>query len=232
MSLLDRIARNRPGFDGLPHAIWMRLFAGVFLTFAPVMVLSVSTLAPQRSASSLTFWMIVSGAVGLLWAITFMLRSKGLVVTLIIVQLTVVVMFAANWPPGFGIGRPRPSVWSFVIMACVGGGYALIVWFLRIQGAMRERAQAELDLARRIHSTLVPAISLKTGSVEVHGRSVPSSEMGGDLIDVVSHKTGVDIYLADVSGTVSVPESSWRWSRARSGRVFSPTLRSIVSSPT
>jgi sigma-B regulation protein RsbU (phosphoserine phosphatase) len=47
---------------------------------------------------------------------------------------------------------------------------------------------------------LVPAIAFGNGRIEVLGASAPSTEMGGDLIDVVDHGEATDLFVADVSG--------------------------------
>ncbi len=60
--------------------------------------------------------------------------------------------------------------------------------------------ETELSLAHAIQSTLVPTISFENKSFEAYGRSIPSSEMGGDIIDVVESERCLLAYVADVSG--------------------------------
>ena len=57
-----------------------------------------------------------------------------------------------------------------------------------------------MELAAEIHHVLVPAIDTKIGEFEFYGRSVPSGEVGGDLIDVFQNDHGWIAYVADVSG--------------------------------
>lgn len=47
---------------------------------------------------------------------------------------------------------------------------------------------------------LVPTINTKLGGFEFYGRSTPSGEVGGDLIDVAGTDDSWVAYLADVSG--------------------------------
>jgi serine phosphatase RsbU (regulator of sigma subunit) len=82
----------------------------------------------------------------------------------------------------------------------LASGYVFTIRFVRRIESTAARARAELDLAKQIHESVVPPVSLRTSCVEVFGRSDPSSEMGGDLIDAIERRAGVDIYLADVSG--------------------------------
>jgi serine phosphatase RsbU (regulator of sigma subunit) len=60
--------------------------------------------------------------------------------------------------------------------------------------------QTELSLAHGIQATLVPTVSFQNASFELYGKSIPSTEMGGDLIDVIESDGGLVAYVADISG--------------------------------
>ena len=62
------------------------------------------------------------------------------------------------------------------------------------------RMQTELSLAHGIQATLVPTLSFETPRFEVYGKSIPSTEMGGDLIDVIQSDGSLLAYVADISG--------------------------------
>jgi serine phosphatase RsbU (regulator of sigma subunit) len=79
-------------------------------------------------------------------------------------------------------------------------GYVLFIAFIKGQGRRTLRLMTEMDLARRIHASLVPAIERADRRFEVDAFSAASSEMGGDLVDVVDHGATTDFVLADVSG--------------------------------
>src|SRR4029077_21199722 len=79
-------------------------------------------------------------------------------------------------------------------------GFALFVRFIRGEGVRQTRLRIEMDLAREIHVSLVPPIVLETAAVEVRGRSTPSSEVGGDLVDAFERGSGVAACAADVAG--------------------------------
>jgi serine phosphatase RsbU (regulator of sigma subunit) len=68
------------------------------------------------------------------------------------------------------------------------------------EGARQLHAEAELALAHRLQRVLVPPVVLRTSRIEVYGRSIPSEQVGGDLVDVVTSQDGVLAYLLDVSG--------------------------------
>jgi serine phosphatase RsbU (regulator of sigma subunit) len=55
-------------------------------------------------------------------------------------------------------------------------------------------------LAERIHAALVPPVAIDTPRFEAFGRAEPSSEVGGDLLDVVQRHGELVACVADVSG--------------------------------
>jgi phosphoserine phosphatase RsbU/P len=68
------------------------------------------------------------------------------------------------------------------------------------EGARQLQAEAELALAHRLQRVLVPPVVFRNSAVEICGRSIPSEQVGGDLVDVVPSENGVLAYLIDVSG--------------------------------
>jgi serine phosphatase RsbU (regulator of sigma subunit) len=79
-------------------------------------------------------------------------------------------------------------------------GYRFFMSFISIEGVEQIRAHTELELAHGIQRTLVPHIECTTDSVEVYGLSMPSEQVGGDLVDFVATEVGWLGCLADVSG--------------------------------
>ena len=79
-------------------------------------------------------------------------------------------------------------------------GYVCLLTVMITEGRRYFRAHAEIELATEIHRTLVPAIDTRICDFEFYGRSVPSGEVGGDLIDVFQDEKGWVAYIADVSG--------------------------------
>src|SRR5260370_38028478 len=78
-------------------------------------------------------------------------------------------------------------------------GYVFFVRFVRKQGLHYFRVQTEIELAEQIHRSLVPPIARHGSQEEFYGVSVPSGEMGGDLVDLVQDGNTWIGYLADVS---------------------------------
>jgi hypothetical protein len=83
----------------------------------------------------------------------------------------------------------------------MGVGYRVLLSFITTEGLHQIRMHTELSLAHGIQETLVPALSIDSPGFEVYGRSLPTKEMGGDLIDVISTREGgLLVYIADISG--------------------------------
>ena len=89
---------------------------------------------------------------------------------------------------------------GYAIMLVVALGYACFVYVTITEGRRYFRVHAEIELATEIHHVLVPAIGTKLGGYEFYGRSLPSGEVGGDLIDLAGSDENWVAYLADVSG--------------------------------
>ena len=85
-----------------------------------------------------------------------------------------------------------------ILAVCLG--YACFVYVSITESRRYLRVRAEIDLAMEIHRVLVPAIETKLGGYEFFGRSIPSGDVGGDLIDLAGSEEHWVAYLADVSG--------------------------------
>ena len=67
--------------------------------------------------------------------------------------------------------------------------------------AREQRSAAELDLAKRIQSSMVPSFPLLEKTYQVYGRMKPAREVGGDFYDYFPlGEDKVGFYVADVSG--------------------------------
>lgn len=86
------------------------------------------------------------------------------------------------------------------ILVGVGFGVRFLLFFAGTEGVASVRMQTELSLAHGIQATLVPPVTFQNASFELYGKSIPSTEMGGDLIDVIESDGGLVAYVADISG--------------------------------
>jgi hypothetical protein len=94
----------------------------------------------------------------------------------------------------------RLSLDALAIMLAVVLGYTCFVYASVTEGRRYFHVHAEIELATEIHRVLVPAIETKLGGYEFYGRSSPSGEVGGDLIDLAGSEDRWVAYVADVSG--------------------------------
>lgn len=79
-------------------------------------------------------------------------------------------------------------------------GYILVVYFIRAEGARVFGPLTEVRLAHDVHQRLVPEIACSVGGYEIYGISVPSGQVGGDLVDVIQDGNHWIAYVADVCG--------------------------------
>jgi len=86
------------------------------------------------------------------------------------------------------------------ILVGIGFGTRFLLFFAGTEGVASVRMQTELSFAHGIQATLVPTVSFQNASFELYGKSIPSTEMGGDLIDVIESDGGLVAYVADISG--------------------------------
>jgi hypothetical protein len=88
-------------------------------------------------------------------------------------------------------------------LGCLFGfvlSYTFFMGFIGAETQRYARVVAEVELAREIHQMLVPSVSRVVGDYEFYGVSAASTEVGGDLVDVLPTSAGWIGYVADVSG--------------------------------
>jgi hypothetical protein len=121
--------------------------------------------------------------------------------------LFVVIAWLGYWAAHVSTPLPVPvAVHQRVLFDAIGilvgisFGARFLLFFAGTEGVASVRMQTELALAHGIQATLVPTVSFQSASFELYGKSIPSTEMGGDLIDVIESDGGLVAYVADISG--------------------------------
>jgi|HubBroStandDraft_1064217.scaffolds.fasta_scaffold00001_63 hypothetical protein len=94
----------------------------------------------------------------------------------------------------------RIALDAICMMSATLLGYWSFLLFINSQGLEQVRTRAELDIAYSMQQMLVPPIARRTGSFEAYGVSLPSEEVGGDLVDLIPTEAGWIACIADVSG--------------------------------
>ena len=151
------------------------------------------------------FWPVSSGMFSTVTTAARMKRLRRLVPVLILMTLVglwlgVRISFHSPASPDMEALKRRVVLDASGILVGTILGYRLLVDFIRTEGVATLRMQTELALAHGIQATLVPTLSFQVGRFEAYGKSIPSTEMGGDLIDAVERDGRLLAYVADISG--------------------------------
>lgn len=198
--------RDRRKFWGsLPRSSLFKLSLAIFFTFASVGFV-VDLFHPESNPlSSLAVWSIFDALSAVAFLLVTMRHPKRLVILVPAVAVGIVLLTfflpsqGGTWNIP-GTIRRRLILDGVLIMGLIYIGYSLFLMFIETEGFRHLRNQAEVDLAERLQATLVPPLSLRTSWLEVEARSIPSSQMGGDLADALVSEDSVTCYVADVSG--------------------------------
>jgi phosphoserine phosphatase RsbU/P len=90
------------------------------------------------------------------------------------------------------------DAWLVIVVLTLG--YLFFFTFVSTEGSKYVRLRTEIELAERVQARLVPPLELTAAELAICGKSIPSSRVGGDLVDAVLFDGSVTCYLADVSG--------------------------------
>jgi hypothetical protein len=209
-SAVHRWLSNRWAFN-TSNAYWRTLpmlsmgkfLAAAFITWCAVGFAIDLLLVKYQSLGRGFFWPIYFGTLGTALFAARMGRTVLVPVLLLIsgagLWLAVRISFHSSASPDLAMHR-RVVFDAIGILLGTFVGYRVLVDFIRTEGLATVRIQTELALAHGIQETLVPTLSLQLDRFEVYGKSLPSAEMGGDLMDVVERDGTLLAYVADISG--------------------------------
>ncbi|HEY7305090.1 MAG TPA: PP2C family protein-serine/threonine phosphatase [Bryobacteraceae bacterium] len=203
---MNGIKRDKRRFwRSLPRSSLVKLSLAIFFTFASVGFV-VDLFHPDSDPlSSLAVWSIFDALSAVAFLLVTMRSPKRLAILIPAVAagaaLLIFFLPSQGGTPAIPDAiRRRLILDAVLIMGLIYVGYSLFVMFIETEGFKHLRDQAEVDLAERLQATLVPPLSMRTAWLEVEARSMPSSQMGGDLADAVACGDWVTCYVADVSG--------------------------------
>ena len=194
------------------HSIWRHvparsfalLLLAVFLTFLPMgFLIDVSSLG-ANSPVQLIALTAFSGLIADGYLLAFR-RQRRLLRLVIVTHIVFVAAFnrlpyaRAGQLAGHAL-RVRLTFDAIASGVAIVLGYVCFMMFFRREGARYFRAHAEIELAHGIHQLLVPRIDTRIGPFTFCGASVPSGDVGGDLVDLVEVDGRWIGYVADVSG--------------------------------
>jgi hypothetical protein len=200
-------------WKNMPVTSLVAFLVGVFLLFSTTGFASDISDLGRQSPLRFVLSVLASGLFPVGYAFAgFALRKhwwKG-IIPIFVVHFFVMGLIAnvlPNLPPLTQMGMPeitalnrRLSHDGLAIMIAVGLGYGCFLYVSIHEFRRYFRLHAEMELAGEIHRVLVPAINTRVGGFEFYGRSSPSGEVGGDLIDLAGTEDHWVAYVADVSG--------------------------------
>lgn len=196
-------------WKALPLRSNILFLAAVFCLFACLGFLASIFNMREASLPAAMVWALSGGCFAILYALSGTRRYIKLMIAAFVAQ------FGVNaFLPRFLERRYAPAirfaiddrlhrilvteaVFSLVLLLL---GYIFFIAFAGGEGKRVYGALTELRLANEIHRTLVPRIDRKLARFEIAAISIPSGEMGGDLVDVAENHPCWFAYLADVSG--------------------------------
>jgi serine phosphatase RsbU (regulator of sigma subunit) len=188
----------------LPMLSMGKFLAAAFITFCAVGFSIDLLLVNYQPLGRGFFWPIYFGTLGTAVFEARMKRIRLVPVLLLItgagLWLAVRISLHSSASPDLEVMHRRVVFDAIGILVGTTVGYRLLVDFIRTEGLATIRMQTELALAHGIQATLVPTLFLQVDRFEVYGKSIPSTEMGGDLIDAVESDGTLLAYVADISG--------------------------------
>lgn len=97
------------------------------------------------------------------------------------------------------------SFWNELIISPVVDDSGMLTHYIGVQTDVTERRKAEesrreLEIAKQIQLSLLPAAPLRLPHAVVAGLCVPASHVGGDYFDFFQNSDTLDVVIADVSG--------------------------------
>ena len=128
------------------------------------------------------------------WYFTFLIAAQ------VVVEWAVVKHSHASETLAGSALQRQLTILGFCTIAGIVAAYSPMIHFFTVEGKRYFEIRTEMALAAEIHGALVPACAASVGGFEIYGASVPSGDVGGDLVDVVELPQGWLGYVADVSG--------------------------------
>jgi hypothetical protein len=188
----------------LPVTSSVTFFAGVFCLFSTLVLVGTGISFQSESRLEMIGGATIGGAFAIAWAFAGTRRIFWMFAVVPIVQFGANSFLQRFLPPRYTLSvdemRSKLALHGVIEIALIVGGYCSFILFFNREGARFFRTQTEVRVAGEIHRSLVPARHETIGNIELFGTSIPSSEVGGDLFDIVQSDGSWHAYVADISG--------------------------------
>lgn len=190
----------------MPRSSSFVFFAGVFCLFAALPVIGGSSDLASQSIADLIVSMLLSGGCAMVYAYAGTRKIIWLFFVVFVLQVSAFTILRRLGGQHHTVMASSSELQhklqlnTTVATLLIIAGYALFIVFFNREGSRFFRTQTEVRLAGEIHRTLVPGKHETIGTMELFGSSIPSGEVGGDLVDIVQNGEAWHAYVADVSG--------------------------------
>jgi serine phosphatase RsbU (regulator of sigma subunit) len=177
---------------------------GVFSLFASIGLISMLMSPVHQTIESAVVTVAIYGGFAVGYAGLWIARKFWLIPVCALLQAAAFTLIANIFRPGVIDGRKELERQLVALGVCailaVVIGYIAFINFVRREGSRYFRIQTEVELAHEIHHSLVPSFERKVAGYEIFGASIPSGEVGGDLVDIAESSNERIVYIADISG--------------------------------
>ncbi|HKV81580.1 MAG TPA: PP2C family protein-serine/threonine phosphatase [Candidatus Sulfotelmatobacter sp.] len=199
------VSRPRADFlKSIPRSSQAIAIIGVFSLFASMGLISMLMSPVHQTIESTLVTVAIYGGFAVGYAALWIARKFWLIPVWAILQAGTVTLAANIFQAGIIEGRKDLEQQLVALGGCaivaIVVAYIAFINFIRREGSRYFRIQTEIELAREIHRSLVPTFERKLAGYEIFGASVPSGEVGGDLVDIAESSNEWIVYITDISG--------------------------------
>ena len=189
-------------WKSLPTKSYLKLLLAIFFTLSTIGFIIDLWNAGQQPLWRLFVTIAYFGLLGVGCAHIAIRRDWKILPVLIIVQICVMFLLPETTIQIQidDLLKNRLIFDGFGLVISIVLGYVLFIIFITGEGIPHVRLKTEVDLAKEMHDVLVPEIQHQDKNIVVYGKSIPTSEIGGDLIDLYHTENKIICYTADVSG--------------------------------
>lgn len=209
MARLNKWKEQARYWRSLPRSATAVLMAGIFCLFAAIGLMVGIINVDRLTVGQALVQAAISGSFSVGYAFAGFRRILWMLIGLTPLQFAVNFGLGIVWSRtpvlpvsagGHSILMARLETDAVLAIVTIVAGYILLVIFMRKEGLRVFGPMTEVRLARELHRALVPAFSRQVGDYEICGTSVPTGQVGGDLVDLIENRGHWTAYVADVSG--------------------------------
>lgn len=199
------VRRPRAEFlKSIPRSSLVIAVIGVFSLFASIGLISMLMSPVRQTIASTLVAVAIYGGFAVGYAALWIARKFWLIPGWALLQAAAINLIARIFRVGIIEGRKELEQQLSALGVCaifaIVIAYIAFINFIRREGSRYFRIQTEVELAHEIHRSLVPSFERKLAGYEIFGASIPSGEVGGDLVDIAENSNGRIAYIADISG--------------------------------